>query len=126
METNSSLSEDEFAPLYVQFPLSVFHAQHPPSGLPSEHVRELRTIAQTMDELLRGNVIQSMDILAQRFKSLVAATTDGNSGAAHYLELIPSNVCAAAGPEELELARRALSGDLKIKELVRKGGEEKK
>ena len=84
----------------------------------------MRTIAQCMDEFLRGNIVQGMDIMSQRFKALVATAADGHSDAAKYLELIPSDLCAAAAPEELELARRAYSGDIKVREMVRKAEAE--
>ena len=71
-----------------------------------EKVRELRTLASTLDLVVSGRVGMAGDMLMQRFKSLLMALKDGSSAASRYLELVPMELYpTAATLEESDFAR---------------------
>ena len=87
------------------------------------NVRELRTLAQSLDALLAGNLLLAADTLMQRFKSVELASIDQNWSVAQHLELTPALAVAAvndgergaAAQEEFEIKkmdRMSRPGDL--------------
>ncbi|CAK0821056.1 unnamed protein product [Prorocentrum cordatum] len=80
-----------------------------------EIYRELRTIAEGLDLLLRGRTAAVADILAQRFKAIQVAVGDGGWSAAKWLELIPPRgQPLALCNEEEEMIRSIQHGELKL------------
>ena len=72
-------SEDPYVPIALQYLVSVVHAHHPPSTL-KDGGRELRTLADAIDGLLKGKQAQVLDFLMQRFKSQIMAVVEGDGG----------------------------------------------
>ena len=58
----------------------------------------------------------------QRFKATTLAAVEGSTRASRWLELIPTSTEMVASPEELEVAKRAEAGELKLKALVKAEG----
>jgi hypothetical protein len=117
-----NISGDPSAPIVLHYLLTIFFAQHPPQSLGEETARELRTLAEALDGLLKGEVIQVLDLLMQRFKATTLAAVEGSTRASRWLELIPTSTEMVASPEELEVAKRAEAGELKLKALVKAEG----
>ena len=71
-----------------------------------EKVRELRTLASTLDLIVSGRISMAGDMVMQRFKSLLMGIRDGSSAASWYLELVPMELYpTAATLEESDFAR---------------------
>ena len=71
-----------------------------------EKMRELRTLATSLDYLVAGKVGQSGDIQMQRMKSILMGIKDGSTTASRYLELVPIELYpTAATIEEADYAR---------------------
>jgi hypothetical protein len=73
--------------------------------------RELRTLAEAIDLLLRGDVAQVGDLLMQRFKAIEATTGDMPWAVAQHLELIPQSQVTALADEE-----RAAAASIELRE----------
>ena len=57
--------------------------------LGSELYREMRTLAEAVDLILKGKSLQACDMLVARFKACQQKAKDGNWAAAKWFELIP-------------------------------------
>ena len=76
--------------------------------------RELRTLAESIDSLVRGKAATSADILVQRFKSIELRLQSGTSQVAKHLELIPESRASATAQEELEQLVRMQRDEAKV------------
>ena len=70
-------------------------------------MKELRTIGECLDALLRGDLLFLGDVLMQRMKAIEQATKDGNWTLAQHLELIDSCDVGLATDREKEEAMQA-------------------
>ncbi|CAE7029974.1 unnamed protein product [Symbiodinium natans] len=82
-------SDDPLRPLAVRYLLSVVAPTYPGQTLSDSDYRELRSLAEMLDQLVRGETATLGDFLMQRFKAKLMATRDASWSAAKYLELIP-------------------------------------
>ena len=77
--------------------------------------REMRTIAESIDALMDGNVLRAGDLLIQRSKALETSVIDSTWSRAQHHELIPEEGVGLASAAErqaislLELQRRRLT-----------------
>ncbi|CAE7606234.1 unnamed protein product [Symbiodinium sp. CCMP2592] len=92
-------SDDPLSPIMVRYLLTMVMPSFPSKLGGSEKYRELRTLCQALDCLLRGKVDSAGDILVQRFKSLVMGLRDGTERFGHYLELIPEESLGVTSDE---------------------------
>ena len=75
----------------------------------------MRTIAESIDALMEGDVLRAGDLLIQRFKALETSVIDGTWARARQHELIPEEGVGLASSEEwqaisrLELQQRKLA-----------------
>ena len=76
-------------------------------------LREMLTLATLMDTLLKGDVLQSLDVIAQRLKSLELQGAEGEVG--RQLELIPAEVSSLATTSEARFARAEHHADQKLR-----------
>ena len=68
--------------------------------------RELRTLAEILDLLALGRVLESGDVVAQRFRAVELASADGTWQLARHLELIPeARVSVTSTEARAEAAR---------------------
>ena len=126
--TSGAMGADVWTPIFVHFLLTVFHPNYSISAIGEQSARELRTLAESMDQVLLGNVMTSLDIQVQRFKSVLMASTDLENQAAAFrtsklMELIPTDLIGATSQAELELLRAVDVKDLKTRDLRRKLSE---
>ena len=97
--------------------------------VPVARFREMRTLSMTLDALMRGDLCQTADVLAQRLRALELASVDGWNVAQH-VELIPPQAvtsvsqamrAAAARESRLEDRLRANNASGKAKGKGKKG-----
>jgi hypothetical protein len=112
---------DQLRPIVLRYLLSVYIPNHPVKSIGEAAYRELRTLAESMDHILKGKSLCALDMLMQRFKAITVAIKDHSWRSARWLELIPTDTDGAATTvDEDELIRQVESGELKIRELVSK------
>ncbi len=85
---------------------SVVFAQHPPSSLPPEKVRQLEALAKTLDGLGEGGIKSVADMLSQQFKS-EELTLGGHSELAEEVQLLGVEDKMLATRAELMAARKS-------------------
>ena len=69
-------------------------------------VRELQTLAVTLDHLLGGRLPQATNTLLQRYKACEMFLWDGNWVTARHLEIIPPSMASLVRSEEREMTAR--------------------
>ena len=85
--------------------------------------REMRTLAESIDDLLQGKVVQAADRLMQRFRALELASSEGGSwNVARHLELIPPGEVASLDSKEKSVAADAEMREQKLALLLKKPG----
>ena len=93
---------------------------HPPQRVGLRMVRELQTLAVTLDHLLAGRLPQATDTLLQRYKACEMSLWDGNWATARHLEIIPPSMASLVRSDEREMAARQELKAVKLKESLRK------
>jgi len=103
-------------PTCVSFLLRSFLPQHPVKGIGQQRYREVRTICEATDKILRGDLAGATDTLIARFKSIQRTIQDGHDRIGRWFEILPgrddgtsislSDEAVATGIESQE-ARRA-------------------
>lgn len=78
-------------------------------------LREMLTLATLMDTLLKGDILQSLDVIAQRLKSLELLQQGAEGEVGRQLELIPAEVSSLATTSEARFARAEHHADQKLK-----------
>ena len=86
--------------------------------------RELKTLAVALDYLIQGKLAEGMDVLAQRFRAVEAATSEGWSIARHH-ELIDDGRVTTVPQEFREAAARLENHDQRHRALVQKAKDRK-
>ena len=110
---------DNLAPICLRFYLSVFLPNN--RHLEEPVLREIRTLCESIDGLLKGKTMEVLDLLSMRLKASMMASQDGHWNIAKHLELLPASSKNLPIPQEEEdLIRRIESGELKAKEIVAK------
>ena len=103
-------------PIFLRYHLQA----HETSGsLGQRNLRELRTLAEALDHLIRGDVLRTADVLAQRFKAVELAGQEGSWLVAQHLELIPPSRMSATEDKEKTLAAREELRALKLREKLK-------
>ena len=102
---------------------SIFHGRYPQETIGVRNARELKTLAQSLDALRRGDLPALGDTLMQRFKAVQISITDGNWGTAARYELIPPDEISLASPEERQAAARSSLLAIKLDEAKKRGGK---
>ena len=94
------------------------------SSLGLRNEREMRTLAEAIDDLLQGQVVQAADKLMQRFKALELASSEGGDwGVARHLELIPPGQVASVGNVEKSMAANLEAKEQKLALMLKKHGD---
>ena len=78
--------------------------------------RHLRTVAESLDALLTGNLCRLGDILAQRFKALETSIADGQWAVARHFEIIPETDASMVTFAEREHAVRLELRERKLRD----------
>ena len=114
-------SEDPLSPVVNRYLLSVIHPNYPPKGQSEEMVREMRTLAMSLDLLLKGRIDAAGDLMMQRFKSCCMHLRDGRGHFGHFLELLPDDLLGGgATMGETEFARSMAVRTAKAEALLTK------
>ena len=95
-----SSHEESLQPAALRYLLTSALPQTNMKRLGEERLRELRTLATTLDQVVAGRVAMAGDTLMQRFKSLLMAVRDNSTAASRYLELIPMEAYPTASTAE--------------------------
>ena len=82
--------------------------------------RELRTYAEAVDGLLRGNTLQVLDLLTQQFRATCMAIDEKFWSTARHLQLVPPSQTSAVGFDDLDRVRRIEQAEVKAAELRKK------
>ena len=106
-EGATDAEQDAMASRFVTYLTSVFHAAHPPSQVGERATSELRTIAEALDALTRGNLARAGDILTQRFKSVEMQATGESGTLARQHELISPTRGGLAREAERAMAAKS-------------------
>lgn len=93
---------------------------HPPAKAGVRMVRELQTLAVTLDHILAGRLPQATDTLLQRYKACEMSLWENSWATARHLEIIPPSMASLVRTEERELATRQELKAVKLKESLRK------
>ena len=122
-EQVSSLSgieeEDALAPVCMRFYLSVFLPNY--RTLDEVVLREIRTLCEALDGLLKGQILEVGDLLAMRLKAVMLASQEGSWAVAKHLELLPpTSKHLPIDHEEEMLIKQVEAGELKVRALVAK------
>ena len=111
----------------VQYITSVWNGARPTTEMGVRNAKEMRTVGECLDALLRGDLATVGDMLMQRLKAIERAHKDGNWQTAAHLELCGDLDVGLATQEELQEAVRGrlttekLAADVKGKASGRKG-----
>ena len=110
---------DELSPICVRFFLSVFLPNY--RHLNESVLREVRTLCEALDGLLRGRTMEIGDLLAMRLKAVMLAAQEGSWSVAKHLELLPPlQKNLPISQDEEMLLRKVQAGEMKIEELIAK------
>ncbi|CAK0901893.1 unnamed protein product [Prorocentrum cordatum] len=101
---------DPLAPCVTQFLDTVFFV-----------VRSLRSLGLALDGILKGDVVETGDLLMQEFKARTMAIRDGHWRTARWLTLVPQEqLPSGATIDEETAAEKVEARELKVAELRRK------
>ena len=106
----------ELDPAMVQYLTTVLENANSTVGM--RNSRELRTLAQAIDDILVGKIDSAADILMQRFKAVEIAAADGHWKVAEHLEVIPQTKPLAAADREREAAAETAVREAKLRAIL--------
>ena len=86
-----------------------------PRGGSRPILRELLTLATALDGMLNGNILGTMDLLSQRFKSLELLQGGADGEVARQLELVPPESMTLASSAENRFAQAEHSAEQKMR-----------
>ena len=113
-QTGGEPSSDSLSPVMVRYLLSMVLPAHPIKDIGESRYRELRTLCQAIDCLLKGRIESAGDVLMQRFKSVVMGLRDHSDRFGRYLEIIPEEMVGISQDELFfarDMAHRAAKAD---------------
>ncbi|CAK0838388.1 unnamed protein product, partial [Prorocentrum cordatum] len=109
---------DLLAPCVTQFLNTVFFDAHPPRTLRSVEGRVFRTLGLALDGILRGEVIETADLVMQEFKARSMAIRDGNWRSARRLTLVAQEQLPSdTSLDEENAAEKVEARELRVAEL---------
>ena len=82
------------------------------------NAREIRTLAEAIDCLLRGQLARLGDLLMQRLKAAESAVLEGAWTMAKHQELIPDIGASLSNPAEREAAAKAELRAIKLRKAL--------
>ena len=85
---------------------TVFNQRYGTDAVGLRTSREMRTIAESVDALMEGDVLRAGDLLIQRFKALETSVIDGTWSRARHHELIPEEGVGLASAAERQAISR--------------------
>ena len=113
----SSNYAGDFTPRVTQYLTTAVNTE----ALGVRNHRELQTLAQSLDAILRNDILLAADTLMQRFKSIELASHSQSWAVAQHMELTPAIAVAATAGRELKAATKE---ELTARRLAREGRPE--
>ena len=96
--------QGELQPIVLTYLLGALMPGSPEIG--NRNLRDMKTLARALDELLRGHVLQAADVLIQRLVAVEHASTEGSWNMSKFIELVPeSNITAMPETERSMIAK---------------------
>ena len=96
----------------------MYHRQQLARKASGPVLRELLTLALSIDHLLRGRPARACDTLLQRMKAIESVLLGAHWSVAQRLEVAPTDSLAMAGREEMVTAQRAAYEESKTRQLA--------
>ena len=105
---------DELEPVAMAYLTSVLMPTRG-SQMSLRNTGELKTLAKTIDMLMKGEVAQAADVLSQRFQAVETADAEGSWSTARHLELIPEARVSSVPQTDRRRAVRLENAEQKLK-----------
>ena len=99
-------SEETLSPIVLRYLQTMIIPALGANRIQESRLREMRTLATGLDELIRGNLYQAGDLMMQRLKSLIMQARDGSEQLGKFIELLPEDLLNAGS----SLRSRSLLG----------------
>ena len=112
-EIGAENSKGELKPIAL-----MYHRQQLARKASGPVLRELLTLALSIDHLLKGRPARACDTLLQRMKAIESVLLGAHWSVAQRLEVTPADSLAMAGREEMVTAQRAAYEESKAKQLA--------
>ena len=112
-EIGAENSKGELKPIAL-----MYHRQQLARKASGPVLRELLTLALSIDHLLKGRPARACDTLLQRMKAIESVLLGAQWSVAQRLEVTPADSLAMAGREEMVTAQRAAYEESKAKQLA--------
>ena len=109
----------DLPPRLVGYLTTILHGQNLKSLHP-DLMRELRTLAESLDAISEGDLGTAVDLMMQRFKSREQLALTGDDALAKHLELIPPADAGLVTAGERAMAAKAQYHEAKILEIQHK------
>ena len=103
----------------MSYPTSILNAARLPAEVGERASGELRTLAEALDALTRGDLARVGDLLTQRFKSVELQASGATATLARQHELIPPSMVGLAREGELTVAARSELMRAKLEEIAK-------
>ena len=109
------------APIAVRHLLTAFLPQYPVMTIGEEAYWDLRTVTEAIDFCLRGEQVQLLDLLVQRYKAIMKSCRDKSWSSAKWMQLIPMQIDPSiTSLDEEEHVQSVELKELRIRELAQK------
>jgi len=105
--------KEDLQPMVMRYLLCVVIP--PASDLGNRNLREMKTLAWAIDELIRGNILQAADVLVQRLIAIENASAEGSWSMARFIELVPDGGASAMPDQERSLVLRHAKAEAKLR-----------
>lgn len=106
---------EDLPPVARAYLSQIFLAKHPEGTIGMRNLRELRTLTTALDLIASNHLLQAMDILTQRIKSVELFVTQGHWGQGSLLELIAlEGEQRAYSREEMKAAQQEQKTELQL------------
>ena len=112
----------EGTPKVTGYLTAIVLGHHTPDKIGLRSMRELQTLARSLDLLEQGSLAELGDLLMQRFKAIEQSLADGNWAIANEMEIVPEALPTLASANEQQVAARAAYLRSKLDAAKRRSG----
>ena len=100
----------------VSYLTAILHGSVPSSQISPRDLKELRTLAEAIDNLDQGHLPQVGDLLMQRFKGVESKVISGSWTLSNQLELVDKSFTGLTSLEERSLSSKAMVQERKVED----------
>lgn len=90
-----------------------------PKGASRPLLREMQTLATALDSLIAGNVLTTLDVLAQRLKSLEMLAGGTPADLANQVEIVPKELSGLTSQSEGRLAQKEFTQENRLQKALK-------